>query len=84
VSNVPEGVWIFAAISQVGYVGASVVMRQHPLFQDSFLAGASGLIGTHVYKNGEFEYIHPIQWFLTVPLLHLLEGIGLLERQNTA
>jgi hypothetical protein len=81
VKELPIGARLFVYIPQTGYVGVGITNGRASKFQESELLKGKDLKGRYTHKNGEPEYIVPINWLKTVPLDKAIYGNGLFASQ---
>jgi hypothetical protein len=81
VKELPIGARLFVYIPQTGYVGVGITNGRASKFQESELLKGKDLKGRYTHKNGEPEYIVPVNWLKTVPLDKAIYGNGLFASQ---
>jgi hypothetical protein len=75
---------IFVCIPSKGYVGVGRTTGPATKFEDSFLSEKRDLKGTYRHRNGEAEYIVPVEWEMTVDVKNALWQLGWFANENSA
>jgi Endonuclease NucS len=81
---VPVGARVFVYIPSIGYVGVGVTTSSAVPFEKSHIFGNKDLDGTYIHKNGEPEFILPIEWKLTLSPEEAFKERGLFASQHSA
>lgn len=82
--TVPVGSRIFVYIPKVGYVGVGTTTAIAQPFSASHIFQVSGLEGNYTHKNGEPEYILPVNWYSTLNPVDAIRERGLFASQHSA